>query len=97
MLLYYIYITYIILYIFCTFQEIRLLLLGGGGGGGSVVLGLAAGSHSGKLELSAGTPRKPLAGYVVLRIWVAVKELKLSYHNPKTILLTIHPYYGKLI
>ena len=25
---------------------------------------------------------------------VAVKELKPSYHNPETTLLTIHPYYG---
>ena len=29
--------------------------------------------------------------------WVAVKELKLSYHNPETILLTMHPEYGNLI
>ena len=26
--------------------------------------------------------------------WVAVKALKLSYHTPETILLTIHPYCG---
>ena len=26
--------------------------------------------------------------------WVAVKELKLSYHNPKTMLFTIYAYYG---
>ena len=29
--------------------------------------------------------------------WVAVKELKLSYHNPEAILVTIYPYYGNLI
>ena len=28
--------------------------------------------------------------------WVAVKELKLSYQNSKTILFTIYPYYGIL-
>ena len=28
---------------------------------------------------------------------VAVIERKLSYYNPKTIFLTIHPYYGNLI
>ena len=27
---------------------------------------------------------------------VAVKELKLSYHNPETILFTIYPYCGSL-
>ena len=26
--------------------------------------------------------------------WVAVKELKLSYHNPDTILFVIYPYHG---
>ena len=29
--------------------------------------------------------------------WVALKELKLSYHNPKTVLFTTCPYYGNLI
>ena len=28
--------------------------------------------------------------------WVAVKELKLRYHNPKTILFTMFPCYGNL-
>ena len=28
--------------------------------------------------------------------WVAVKELKLSYHNSNTTLLTFYPYSGKL-
>ena len=28
--------------------------------------------------------------------WVAVKERKLSYHNPETILITIYPYHGTL-
>ena len=32
----------------------------------------------------------------VLSCWVAVKELKLSYHNPETTLFTIYPYYAKL-
>ena len=27
---------------------------------------------------------------------VAAKELKLSYHNPETILFTMYPYYGNL-
>ena len=27
-------------------------------------------------------------------VWVAARELKLSYHNPETILSTIHPYSG---
>ena len=26
--------------------------------------------------------------------WVAVKELKLRYHNSETILVTIYAYYG---
>ena len=26
--------------------------------------------------------------------WVAVKELKLSCHNPATIAFTVYPYYG---
>ena len=26
--------------------------------------------------------------------WVAVKELKLSYHNPETILFAAYPSYG---
>ena len=29
--------------------------------------------------------------------WVAVKELKLSHHNPETPLLTVCSYYGILI
>ena len=29
--------------------------------------------------------------------WVAVKELKLSYHSSDTILITICPCYGNLI
>ena len=29
-------------------------------------------------------------------IWVAVKKLKLSYHNPKAILFTIYAYCGNL-
>ena len=33
------------------------------------------------------------AGY---DISVAVKESNLSYHNPDTMLFTIHPYYGNL-
>ena len=28
--------------------------------------------------------------------WLAVKKLRLSYHNPKTILFTVYPYYGNL-
>ena len=28
---------------------------------------------------------------------VAVKELKLSYHNSEIVLLTMYPYYGNLI
>ena len=28
--------------------------------------------------------------------WVAAEELKLSYHNSKTISITIYPYYGSL-
>ena len=28
--------------------------------------------------------------------WVAVRELKLSYHDPETIVFTIHPEYGNL-
>ena len=28
--------------------------------------------------------------------WVAVKELKLSYHSPETILFAVYPYYGNL-
>ena len=28
--------------------------------------------------------------------WVAVKELKLNYHNSETALFTIYPYYGNL-
>ena len=28
--------------------------------------------------------------------WVAAKELKLSYHNPETMLLTTYPYCGNL-
>ena len=27
---------------------------------------------------------------------VAVTELKLNHHNPKTILFTMYPYYGNL-
>ena len=34
---------------------------------------------------------------VVILYWVAVKELKLSYHNSDTILFTVYPYYGNLI
>ena len=30
-------------------------------------------------------------------VWVAVKELKLSYHYPKTMLFSIYPYSGTLI
>ena len=29
--------------------------------------------------------------------WVAVKELKLNYHNSETLLFTDYPYYGNLI
>ena len=29
--------------------------------------------------------------------WVAVKELKLSYHNSKTIIFIMDPYDGNLI
>ena len=35
----------------------------------------------------------PLISWVA---WVAVKEFNLSYHNSKTILLTIYPYDGNL-
>ena len=28
--------------------------------------------------------------------WVAVQEVKLSYHNPETILCTRYPYFGNL-
>ena len=28
--------------------------------------------------------------------WVAVKKLKLSCHNPETILCGVYPYYGNL-
>ena len=31
-----------------------------------------------------------------LETWVAVKELKLSYHNPETMLFSIYPFYGSL-
>ena len=36
------------------------------------------------------------AGCISSTVWGAVKELKVSYHNPKTILFTIDPYYGHL-
>ena len=32
----------------------------------------------------------------VCKDWVAVQELKLSYHNPETILFTIYPDFGSL-
>ena len=28
--------------------------------------------------------------------WVAFEELKLSYHNPETILLAVYPYHSNL-
>ena len=28
--------------------------------------------------------------------WVAIQELKLSYHNPETVSVTINPYCGNL-
>ena len=30
-------------------------------------------------------------------VWVAVKELKLSYHIGETLLFTIYTHYGNLI
>ena len=44
---------------------------------------LAVGAQSSRLNL--------------LDFWLAVQELKLSYHNSDTMLYTIWPYYGNLI
>ena len=38
-----------------------------------------------------------LHGDAWLANWVAVQELKLSYHNPETILFTVFPYCGNFI
>ena len=39
----------------------------------------------------------PISEYVILTLhWVAVKEIRLSYHNSQTMLLTIYPYSGNL-
>ena len=52
------------------------------------------------LELKAVGSRLPFprgSKYPILEVyWVAVQELKLSYHDPETILFTIYPYYGNL-
>ena len=42
-----------------------------------------------KFELARVEPSIPNEG-------VAVKELDLRYHNPKTIIFTIYPYYDNL-
>ena len=43
-------------------------------------------------------PKKELLrpGRVKIRIWVAVEELTLGYHNPEAILFTLNPYHGNL-
>ena len=48
--------------------------------------------------LQGAAAREPLPGSLQSSsfFWVAVKELDLSYHNPKTILFTIYPSYGNL-
>ena len=51
--------------------------------------------------MTEANPPKPLIlqsnpVFVGSSTWVAVKELKLSYHNPKTMVFTIYPCYGNL-
>ena len=57
----------------------------------NVILKLEEPSPGSTVGLSRSTQSFPRS-----YIWVAVKELKLSYHNPKTILFTIYPYYGSI-
>ena len=41
---------------------------------------------------------QPDFGHGTIRVyWVAVKELKLSYHIGETLLFTIYTHYGNLI
>ena len=53
----------------------------------------------GNLALEASEALRVLVwGVPTLRIvWVAVRELKLSYHNKETLSSTIYPCYGNLI
>ena len=42
-------------------------------------------------------PGHPLAQILhIPKIWVAVKEFNLSYHNPEATLFGTYPYYGNL-
>ena len=55
---------------------------------------MCTGQNASKSSCTTGAAWVKIRLQEPAKIWVAVKEVKLSYYNPETLVSTIYPVYG---